>query len=153
MTCVPHWITYISALLVPVIALLTLLIAYRQWRTAQNKLKLDLFEKRLAIYNAATAFIRNVMTSGNATDEQLRNLILGTKEAKWLLSTEIATYLDEELFTKGSDLRCLYDELEGVPVSEERTNNVHEQRKIKEWLESQYKILDEKFSKYLALRH
>ena len=153
MTCDPHWTTNISALLVPTVALLGLFIAYRQWRTAQNKLKLELFEKRLAIYNAAIAFIRNVMTSGKATDEQLRNLVRGTKEAKWLLSTKIATYLDEELFTKGSNLRCLYDELEGVPVSEELTNNVHKQRKIKEWLESQYKILDEKFSKYLALRH
>ena len=153
MTCVPHWVTYISALLVPVIALLTLLIAYRQWRTAQNKMKLDLFEKRLAIYNAATAFIRNVMTSGNATDEQLRNLILGTKEAKWLLSAEIAKYLDEQLYAKGSDLQCLCADLEGIPVSDERTNNVHKQSNIKAWLKSQYKILDEKFSDYLALRH
>lgn len=153
MTPDPHWTAYISALLVPIVALLGLLIAYRQWRTAQNKLKLELFKKRLAIYSAATDFINSVMTSGKATDEQLRSLIQGTKEAKWLLSADIATYLDEELYAKGVDLQCLSAELEGIPVGEERTSNVHGQRSIKLWLNAQYGILDEKFAKYLSLGH
>tara|TARA_R110002110_G_scaffold413231_3_gene640315 strand:- start:3925 stop:4386 length:462 start_codon:yes stop_codon:yes gene_type:complete len=153
MTSNPHWTAYIGALLVPTVALLGLLIAYRQWRTAQNKLKLELFEKRLAIYNAATAFISSVMTSGKATDPQLRDLILGTKEAKWILSSEIAKYLDEQLYAKGVDLQCLSAELEGVPVSQERSTNVHEQRNIKLWLNDQYRILDEKFAKYLSISH
>lgn len=127
MTCDPHWTAYIGALLVPTVALLGLLIAYRQWRTAQSKLKLELFEKRLAIYNAATAFVSSVMTSGKATDE--------------------------ELYAKGVNLQCLSAELEGVPVSEERSNNVHEQRNIKLWLKDQYRILDEKFAKYLSISH
>lgn len=153
MTSDPHWTAYFGALLVPTVALLGLLIAYRQWRTAQNKLKLELFERRLAIYNAATAFISSVMTSGKATDDQLRNLILGTKEAKWILSPNIAKYLDEELYSKGVDLQCLSAELEGVPVSEERSTNVHEQKNIKLWLSDQYRILDEKFAKYLSISH
>jgi hypothetical protein len=153
MTCDSHLTAYIGALLVPIVALLSLHIAYRQWRTAQNKLKLELFEKRLAIYNAATTFISSVMTSGKATDEQLRNLILGTKEAKWILSPSVAKYLDKELYAKGVDLQCLSAELEGVPVSKERSTNVHEQRNIKLWLDDQYRILDEKFAKYLSISH
>lgn len=93
------------------------------------------------------------MTSGKATDKELHDLIVGTKEAKWLLSKDIAKYLDEELYSKGVDLQCLAAELEGVPVSEERINNVHEQRDIKLWLYSQYGILDEMFTKYLQLSH
>ena len=93
------------------------------------------------------------MTSGKATDEQLRNLIMGTKEAKWILSPEIAKYLDEELYSKGVDLQCLSVELEGVPVSDERSTNVHEQRNIKLWLNNQYRILDEKFTEYLSMNH
>ena len=153
MICDPHWTTYISPLLVPLVAVFGAYIAYQQWRTAQNKLKLELFEKRLKIYNSATIFISSVMTSGKASDQELHNLIVGTKEAKWLLSPDVAKYLDEDLYSKGVDLQCLLAELEGVPVSDERTENVHKQRDIKIWLNAQYKILDEKFSKYLQLSH
>ena len=93
------------------------------------------------------------MTSGKATDEQLRNLILGTKEAKWILSPSIAKYLDEELYAKGVNLQCLSAELEGMPVSDKRSTNVHEQRNIKLWLKDQYRVLDEKFAKYLSISH
>jgi hypothetical protein len=41
----PHWTAYVSALGTPIIAALAAviasLIAYRQWRTAQDRLKLD----------------------------------------------------------------------------------------------------------------
>lgn len=153
MACDPHWTSYLSALLVPLVAIFGAFIAYRQWQTAQNKLKLELFEKRLFIYNAATLFINSVMGSGRATDEELRKLVLGTKEAKWLLSPDIAKYLDEELYRKGVNLQTLAAELEGTPVGENRSGNIHEQRNIKDWLEQQYRIVDEKFSKYLSLRH
>ena len=153
MPCEPYWTEYLSALLVPVVAIFGLFIAYRQWKTAQNKLKLELFERRLAIYNSATTFISSVMTSGKATDEQLRNLIVGTKEAKWVLSYEIAEHLDKELYSKGVDLQCLSAELEGEPVGEMRTKNVHEQRNIKQWLNKQYETLDSLFRDYLQLRH
>ena len=149
----PHWTAYISALLVPLVELFASYIAYQQWRTAQNKLKLELFEKRLKIYNSATTFISSLMTSGKATNKELHELIVGTKEAKWLLSPEVAKYLDEELYSKGVDLQCLSSELEGEPASDRRTKNIHEQRDIKLWLNAQYKALDKKFSRYLQLSH
>lgn len=153
MSCDPHWTSYISALLVPLVAIFGSYIAFRQWRTAQNKLKLELFERRLKIYNSATSFISSVMTTGKATDRELHDLIVDTKEAKWLLSKDIAKYLDEELYSKGVDLQCFAAELEGVPISQARTNTAHEQRDIKKWLYRQYGIVDEKFSKYLQLSH
>ena len=52
----PHWTKYITAFSVPVIASIGLLIAYRQWKTAQNKLKFELFEKRLKVYNSTVNF-------------------------------------------------------------------------------------------------
>jgi len=38
MSCDPHWTNYLAALLTPTVAVLGSVIAYRQWRTAQNKL-------------------------------------------------------------------------------------------------------------------
>jgi hypothetical protein len=49
----PHWTVYVSALGTPLIAAVAAIIAgwsaYRQWRTARDSLRFDLFEKRLTL--------------------------------------------------------------------------------------------------------
>jgi hypothetical protein len=153
MICDAHWTTCLSALLTPTVAVLGSLIAYRQWRTAQNKLKHDLFERRFSVYDAARIFISSIMTSGKATEEELFKFLSGTREAKWLLNSEVSEYLDKELYHKALDLQCLASELEGVPVGIERSSNVQKQAEIKKWLIQQYDILDVKFSPFLKLEH
>lgn len=157
MICDPHWTTYLSALLVPTVAVLgsiiAFIIAYRQWRTAQNKLKLDLFERRFAVYDAARRLLVSIRTSGKAKDEEIFKFRSGTREAKWLLNADIAEYLDKRLYNRALDLQTLDAELEGVPVGEERSANVQKQAEIKEWMLQQYEALDEKFSPFLQLAH
>lgn len=148
-----HWTTYISALFVPMIAVFGALIAYRQWRTAQNKLKLDLFDRRLVIYEAARDYISSVMTSGKTTNEKEFGFLTGTRGAKWLFNDEITQYLDIELWHKICDLGCLQSELNDLPASEERTRKLHAQADLKKWLFAQIKVLDGKFSPFLTLRH
>jgi hypothetical protein len=149
----PHWTTYLAALLTPTVAILGALIAYRQWRLAQNKLKLDLFDRRLSIYEAARTLVASIMTSGKAKDEEVFKFMVATREAKWLLNDSIAQYLDKELYHNAIDLQTLAAELEGVPVGEVRTKNVRAQAEIKKWLLAQFEVLDEKFSPFLQLRH
>jgi hypothetical protein len=149
----PHWTAYLSALLAPVVAVLGSLIAYRQWRLAQNKLKLDLFDRRLKIYEAATGLISSIMTSGKANDAEVFKYMVATREAKWLLNPEIAEYLDKQLYHKAIDLQTLDAELEGVPVGDVRTKNVRAQAELKKWLMAQYPVLDAQFSPFLQLRH
>jgi hypothetical protein len=52
----PYWVQYIQALAPTVVAviaaLFALYIGWRQWRTAHDKLSFDLYEKRLAVYEA-----------------------------------------------------------------------------------------------------
>ena len=63
----PAWVQWLSALLTPVIGLLAGYIAYEQMRTARAKLRLDLFDKRVALYEAAMTFLAHVGTSGTVT--------------------------------------------------------------------------------------
>ena len=57
----PLWVEYVKALGTPVVAIVAAsiagAIAYRQLRTARNKLKLDLFDKRMAVYQNAVQLI------------------------------------------------------------------------------------------------
>lgn len=153
MSCDPHWTQYLSALLTPTVAVLGSFIAYRQWRTAQNKLKHDLFERRFSVFDSARKLLASIMTSGKANNEELFKFLSGTREAKWLLDDQIAEYLEKELYAKAVHLQCLESELQGLPVGEGRSANIKAQSEIKLWLGKQFEVLDEKFSPYLRLKH
>ncbi|MCK4819469.1 hypothetical protein KA005_27095 [bacterium] len=148
-----YWTQIFSALLTPTIAIFGLILAIKQWKTSQSKLKMDLFEKRYSIYKATNEFISSIMGSGQVDDEHLFKFRSATKEAKWVLNSDIATYLDEQIWSESIDLQTLRSELEGVPAGEERTTNLQKQRIIKDRLLSQTEMLDKKFTPFLELKH
>ena len=147
------WVESLSALLVPLIACMTLLIAYRQWRTAQNKLKLDLFDKRLAVYEGVTSFVARILISGKVSDDELGRFLSITKNAKWLFSDEVANYLHSEIYKKAKEIQKYEAELKGVPVSGRRTALKQEQDDAKTWIGDQFSVIDQRFKKYMKISH
>ena len=97
--------------------------------------------------------ITTVMTSGQISQEAEFQYLSGTRGALWLYNEEIVRYLDEEIWHKVVDLGTLQSELEGLPVGEERTKNVHAQRDIKKWLAKQLRVMERKFAPFLTLGH
>ena len=149
----PHWTAYLSALLTPIVAVLGTVVALQQWRTARNKLKFDLFQRRLAVYQAAQSFLVSVFRTGKVSDEELSKYATGTREALWLYGPEIVSFFRENIWTKAIDLQCLQAELEGVPKGAERSENVHKQSELKKFLNSRPKAIDEKCEQYLRMYH
>lgn len=100
MTYVPDWpliAEILKAGLPPVIALGVAWIAYQQWKTAKDKLALDLFERRLANYRAwSTALAAKFQEIMNSTDldgriASLRSDLIflqHTSEARFLFGEE-----------------------------------------------------------------
>ncbi len=153
MICEPHWTTWLTALLTPIVAILGIYIASRQWQTARNKLKFDLFEKRFAVYEASKSFLDSIASSGKVKDEELFKFLLATRQARWLLDVELANYLKMDIYKKATEIKIYESELEAMPVGAERSKNVQKQREIKIFLIDQYLILDEKLSPFLKLQH
>jgi len=149
----PHWTAYLSALLAPTVAVLGTLVAFQQWRTARNKLKFDLFQRRLLVYEAVQSFLASIFRSGKVADEELVKYLTGVAEVRWLYGAEISHFLRESVWCNAIDLQCLHAELEGLPVGEERTSNVRKQSEIKKVLLSLSKVVDERFEPYLRLYH
>jgi hypothetical protein len=149
----PHWTAYLQALLTPVIAFFAVYVAASQWNTARNKLRLDLFEKRYAVYEAAQKFIGSIVTSGKVNNDNILTYMTATRAAKWIVSHEVGEYLERELYTPAIELQTLQSMLVGVPVGEERTKNVARQAALKTHFNAQYKQLDIWFSAYLQLSH
>lgn len=146
----PQWTTYLTALMTPVVALLGAGIAYRQWRTARDKLRLDLFDRRLAVHAAVLRFLGDYSASGIVTPELERTYLVGISGCQWLFGPEVRHYLEETFWQKVVDLGCGRGLLEGLEPGDERTRLVMQQADLRKWFMDQYKVLDELFMPYLG---
>ena len=147
------WVDYLSALLVPMVAVVGAVIAWQQWRINRARLKNELFDRRYEQFCVVRDFIGSIMTSGRSTTEEQRKYLVGTRGMGFLFDKKIVEYMDENIWKPAIDLECLESELQGVPVGKERTDNVHKQRDIKLKLHEELKNLEGRFEKYLQLRH
>ncbi|PXX93811.1 hypothetical protein DIT71_03160 [Marinobacter vulgaris] len=147
-----HWADYVSAIGIPVIALIGSWIAFRQFQVSRNKLKHDLFEKRLEIYEAVRNTLGIVARNGKLTQAEEINYLVATRSAKWLFGNEVYLYLDETLWDKIVDLGLHNSILEG-PSSEEKKQHAAARGETMKWLISQHSEFDALCAKYLKLRH
>lgn len=145
------WIDVLTALLTPLVAIIAVGIAFAQWRTARHRLKLDLFEKRSAVYAAAHDFVFAVCAQSKATREEVQAFLRGTRGARWLFSREMEK-LFEEMFWKAKRLDRLGEKMRSAPEAElDAINNEH--LAICEWFDKQSRELDDMFAQYLQLKH
>lgn len=95
----PVWLEYIKALGTPFTALVAGLVgstvAYRQWVTARNKLKLDLFDRRLAVYRAAWHFIVKLAKRDALRADDLEAFLNDAQGAQWLFDKDVVAFLVE----------------------------------------------------------
>lgn len=147
-----HWTQYISPIGIPIIAGIAAWIAFRQFQIARNKLKLDLYDKRMEVYNAVREAFGNIVRQGNLTQEQQLQYLQGTRTAQWLFGKDVFKYLDETLWHKIVDLE-MHNELSKDPSEPERIQHVHARAETFKWMVAQHKDFDALVAKYLVLRH
>ena len=149
----PHWTAYLTALALPVIAVIGAWIAFRQSQIARNKLKLDLFDKRMGVYQAVREGLSSAATHGKLTHEEEVKYLIGTRPAQWLFGPEVFTYLDETLWHKIVDLGLHNAMSEGRTNDNERVKHIHARAETMKWLVAQYKEFDKLCADYLTLKH
>lgn len=151
-----HWTAYLSALCVPVVAAFGVLIAFGQWRTARDKLKLDLFDRRMALYQAATAELtrawggwEDMGTGGSCTDR------LKLQEAKWLTSDDVAAYFDDIFQASLEELATFGDSVCHDPSSPEYDGDLHDAHlaELRGMYDKILATVNGLFSPFLSLKH
>ena len=70
MNAVPEWIQVLQALLTPAIAVAVGVIGFLQWRTAHQKVVLDLFDRRLEVFDETVSFAGEVNLRAFKLDQQ-----------------------------------------------------------------------------------
>jgi hypothetical protein len=86
----------LAALLTPTIAGIAIVIAFMQWRTAHQKVVLDLFDRRIAVYDQLMAAQRMVMMKGDTLSGHEIDHIHGIRtKARFLFGDEITEALKD----------------------------------------------------------
>jgi chromosome segregation ATPase len=93
------------------VAMFVALVAYLQWRTNQQKFILDLFERRMAIYNELRAAVQSLSWTARASDENARKLLNALERARFIFGRDIRSYI-KNLATDYSTLHILQKEIE-----------------------------------------
>lgn len=88
-------ISILSGLLTPVIAIVVAWIAYQQWRTARTRLNLDLFEKRMDVYDRTFGNAALIIRKGTHLPEAKSEFFQAWRSSQFLFGPEVSRELEE----------------------------------------------------------
>jgi hypothetical protein len=146
-----RWIKILSALLTPLIAIIAVYIAYQQSHTAKMKLKSDLFDRRLVIYNSLMDLITSALGGMKVSNEELYRFSQNMNNGYYLFGREIFLYLDE-VRRKVILLGTHTDQLNSPQTRDkERTKIIQERLEVFSWISDQYELSRKKFEDHLSL--
>jgi hypothetical protein len=138
-------------LLTLLVAAFATYVAYRQYALGRERFKLDLFEKRFAVFAATRRLLSHVLHDADVSLEQLFEYRAGVAEATFLFDSDITDYL-KSIDEKALRLRTIMETMKALPVGEARTKAAGEVSEATQWLTEQLPELKNRFSPYLKFR-
>jgi hypothetical protein len=151
MCFLPLVVWYFQGLLTPVIAVVAVYIARQQWKTNAHKLKLDLYDRRFKVFEAAREILGLMYTSG-VRDAQLLNFLTKTADTEFLFGREVKEYLEEiyrhvqTLISANSQMSANWE----TPV-EVRSRIAEAETTEVRWATGEVNRIADRFKKYLNL--
>jgi hypothetical protein len=88
-------ISILQALLTPVIACVTLYIAYRQWQDSHLRLKRENYDRCLTVYQEVVKMVQRVNAELRPELNELIAFVAATAEAPFLFHEEIPAYIND----------------------------------------------------------
>jgi hypothetical protein len=94
-----YYVDILAALLTPAIAIITTYIAIQQYRNGKAKLRHDLYDRRMAVYKAASKYLSLVVITYAITEnpeeekKALQEFIAANSESHFLFDKEVVNYL------------------------------------------------------------
>jgi hypothetical protein len=146
------WLSYLTASLTPIVAGFGIWIARSQWKTARMKLKLDLFEKRIVVYDAVRNAMGEITTHGKPSAEVFTAYLTGIAGAKWLFDEKMHKYLSVELWGLISRLHVIHIQQIGASPNEKR-EAAEKQLDVLGEMHTHWENIDSRFYPFLGLSH
>lgn len=147
--CIINLLNVLSGSLTPLIALIAVYIAYQQYLINRKKVNLDLFEKRIKVFNETKQVLFKIERDDKIDIIVLRDYIFSVNDSKFLFGKEISDYI-EEIKTRAIDFNHSSDGLEYLSVgSNERIEKVGQRTEMRKWFSNEYNTVEVRFLKYI----
>jgi hypothetical protein len=146
-------IQILSALLTLAIGGITVYIAWQQHKTARNKIKLDLYDRRYKVYRGVMDLLTAIVRNNGPSRENLGNYFRTTDEKRFLFGDDVCDYLREFRERAGQlqRVRELGEDRESHSQSHIGSANQTTFELIS-WFENQDEEVISKFKKYLDFK-
>jgi hypothetical protein len=155
----PFWFTFwfpiANAVLTLILAAATACFAWRQHNLDKNHLRAELFDRRVAVYDAMKQFVADIIASGTTTVESLMAMLRETRHAQFLFksSDDISGFI-RHFYKQGLDLkfnRQIYEGIRSPEKEPERLRRIQREQDLFQWFTEQGDAIDDKFRPYLQL--
>ena len=157
----PQWIEIVvkltPAFVTLVIGAVASLISFQQYRISHDKLRLDLFSKRLEAYEKLQEFFASVLQNGTVENAALHSLAVARYKSRFLFGPEIEAMFDT-LWKKAIDRQTLRSKIYGptgysiMPVGEERSSIVAQDHELNIWMMKEMEDAPKRYAKYLHFK-
>jgi hypothetical protein len=148
----PVWVSWAQAFGLPIFGLViagaSVYIAWQQKRIADIRLRHELYDRRLRVYEAAKTLLVAHLINGKLSGDEYFAYRRGTADAVFLLDAGVVDYLGEiqERAERLMRLRTEQAEIrEDMSKETKYRKLVDESAQIETWLTQQFDILIEKF--------
>jgi hypothetical protein len=116
---------------------------------ALNKLRIDLFDRRYRVFDAARKFIAHIHSHAAVDGSQLFEFSAATLDAEFLFDADVVSFLDE-MKKHALSLRLVQKRLESLPVGDERTRQAQIENDAIAWFDEQFTPVKHMFTPYLG---
>jgi hypothetical protein len=123
----------------------------QQFRLSKEKLKLDLFERRFAVYKGVQIFLEKILQAGHVEMEMVKDFWTATQVATFLLGEEIPAYI-KEIENKGVEACKVNEEFRELTTGSERNTLILQHTKLIGWFNDQLPELKRVFAPYLGFK-
>ena len=125
-------------------------IAYQQFQLARAKFKLDLFEKRIAVFNATRRLVGAMVSDGPGELEKVYEFRVAVADAPFLFDVDVTGYLDE-IDNRAVDLGALVKRMKQPPAGVDMNSLIDKEAAAQTWFKNQLLEMKAKFMPYLGL--
>lgn len=125
-------------------------IAYQQFLLARAKFKLDLFEKRFAVFDAARKLLRAIAVEGPGEMERVYEFRAAVADAPFLFDPDVTGYLNE-IDDRAVEFGALAKRMKHPPAGVDVDSLFEKEAAAHTWFKNQLLEITAKFMPYLGL--
>jgi hypothetical protein len=127
-------------------------VAKQQAKTSENKLRLDLFDRRLEVFRRLKDHVSEAKHTGDFTSDNYRDFLADASAAQWVFDRKIHDYLILELLPEFDELHYTFMIMKDLQRRPDGQEVVNRRDSAYADIRAQQRHIEEVFGPYLQLQ-